>query len=156
MKIHQHLVTSMRHIAVASVLIVSATSAFAHTSLQSAIPAVDSTVTAQPNKLVVSFGEPVMLMGIKLIDAKQNNIELNYKVTSGLKNTYEITIPQLADSTYTVVWTSMGKDGHNMSGKYNFSLKQSAQTTSNKTSSVMPNKKSPAMPTMMHHNHSQH
>lgn len=156
MKIHQHLVTSMRHIAVASVLVVSATSAFAHTSLQSAIPAVDSTVTAQPNKLVVSFGEPVMLMGIKLIDAKQNNIELNYKVTSGLKKTHEITVPQLADSTYTVVWTSMGKDGHNMSGKYNFSLKQATQTTSNKTSSPMPNKTSSAMPAMTHHDHSNH
>ena len=148
MKINQHFFNAMCQIVVTSALVVSTTSAFAHTSLQSAIPAVDSTVTAQPNKLVVSFGEPVMLMGIKLIDAKQNNIELNYKVTSGLKNTYEITVPQLADSTYTVVWTSMGKDGHNMSGKYNFSLKQSAQTTSNKTSS--------AMPTMTHHDHSNH
>ena len=144
MKINQHLITSMRPIAVASVLIVSATSAFAHTSLQSAIPAVNSTITAQPSKLVVSFGEPVMLMGIKLVDAKQNNIELNYKVSSDLKKIHEITVPQLADSTYTVVWTSMGKDGHNMSGKYNFSLKQLPNTPASKS---MPN---------MAHDHSNH
>ena len=144
MKINQHFFNAMCQIVVTSALVVSTTSAFAHTSLQSAIPAVESTVTAQPNKLVVSFGEPVMLMGIKLVDAKQNNIELNYKVTSGLKNTHEIAIPQLADSTYTVVWTSMGKDGHNMSGRYNFSLKQLPNTPVSKS---MPN---------MAHDHSNH
>ena len=124
MKLSQKVIISVRQVTLASSIIFSATSAFAHTSLQSATPAVNATVAEQPKKLVLNFGESVMLMGIKLVDAKQNNIELNYKVTSDLKKSYERAIPKLADSTYTVSWTTMGKDGHNMSGKYNFNLKQ--------------------------------
>lgn len=124
MKLSQKVVTSMRHVTLASAIIFATTSVFAHTSLQSATPVVNATVTTQPTKLVLNFGEPVMLMGIQLVDDKQNNIVLNYKVTSELKKSYEVVIPKLVDSTYTVNWIIMGKDGHNMSGKYNFSLKQ--------------------------------
>lgn len=124
MKFSQKIATSVRHATLVTAIVFATTSAFAHTSLQSATPAVNATVAAQPTKLVLNFGEPVMLMGVKLVDAKQNNIELNYKVTSDLKKSYDVVIPKLADSTYTVNWTIMGKDGHNMSGKYNFSLKQ--------------------------------
>lgn len=124
MQLSKKVVTSMRNVTLVSAIIFSTTSAFAHTSLQSATPAVNATVTAQPTKLVLNFGEPVMLMGIQLLDDKQNNIALNYKVTSELKKSYEVVIPKLVDSTYTVNWIIMGKDGHNMSGKYNFGLKQ--------------------------------
>lgn len=124
MNLRQHFSTSLRSIVLASAVAVAATSAFAHTTLQSASPAVNATVSTQPTKLLLNFGEPVMLMNIKLVDAQQKNIHLNYKVTSDLQLAHTVALPALPDSTYTVIWTTMGKDGHNMSGKYNFTLKQ--------------------------------
>ncbi len=114
---------SLRSIALVSVLVATASNAFAHTTLLSATPAVNATLSTQPGKLVLNFGEPVMLMGLKLVDNQQKSIGLNFKVTSDLKKSYEIALPTLQDSTYTVNWVTMGKDGHNMSGKYNFTLK---------------------------------
>jgi copper resistance protein C len=106
-----------------SMLLLTTTNAFAHVKLISATPAMNTTVTDQPKNLTLNFGENVMLMNIKLLDAQQKNIALNYKVNQDLKKSFNIAVPSLTKGKYTVVWTTMGKDGHNMSGEYSFIFK---------------------------------
>lgn len=103
-------------------LLFTATGAFAHVKLLSAIPAMNTTVTDQPKNLTLNFGEEVMLMNIKLLDAQQKNISLNYKVNHDLKKTFNVPVPSLKKGKYTVTWTTMGKDGHNMNGEYSFTI----------------------------------
>ncbi|MDE2421164.1 MAG: copper resistance protein CopC [Gammaproteobacteria bacterium] len=122
MKAFQKILVSVRNAVIVSAVAITTTSAFAHTTLQSAIPAVNSKVTA-PSKLTLTFGEPVMLMGLKLTNAQKKNVPLNFKVSSVMNKSFEIAVPKLAKSTYTESWTIMGDDGHNMSGSFQFTVK---------------------------------
>lgn len=122
MKAFQKTLVSVRNAVIVSAVAITTTNAFAHTSLQSATPAVNAKVAA-PSKLTLTFSEPVMLMGLKLTNAQKKNVPLDFKVSSDMKKSFEIAVPTLAKSTYTESWTIMGDDGHNMSGSYQFTVK---------------------------------
>ncbi|WP_151810822.1 copper resistance CopC family protein [Acinetobacter bereziniae] len=123
MNFFRNKINPLKSIFLGTVLLISASNALAHVKLLSAVPAINATVTAQPKNLILNFGEDVMLMNIRLSDAQQNNIPLNYKVNHDLKKSFNITIPNISKGKYTVSWTTMGKDGHNMSGEYSFIYK---------------------------------
>ncbi|EMP1642741.1 TPA: copper resistance protein CopC [Acinetobacter baumannii] len=123
MKIFQNKMSALRNVLVGATMVAAASSAFAHVKLESAIPAINTTVTSQPKNITLNFGEPVMLMNVKLLDAQRKDIPLNYQVNHDLKKSFEVAIPKLKQGKYTVVWTTMGTDGHNMNGEYNFTIK---------------------------------
>ena len=123
MKIFQNKMSALRNTLVGATLIVAASSAFAHVKLESAIPAINASVASQPKNITLNFGEEVMLMNVKLLDAQRKDIPLNYKITHDMKKSFEVTVPKLKKGKYTVVWTTMGTDGHNMSGEYSFTIK---------------------------------
>ncbi|WP_151965814.1 copper resistance CopC family protein [Acinetobacter soli] len=123
MKIFQNKVSVLRNVLVGATMVVVASSAFAHVKLESATPAINASVASQPQNITLNFGEEVMLMNVKLLDAQRKDIPLNYKITHDMKKSFEVAVPKLKKGKYTVVWTTMGADGHNMNGEYNFTLK---------------------------------
>ena len=123
MKIFQNKVSVLRNVLVGTTMVVAASSAFAHVKLESATPAINASVASQPQNITLNFGEEVMLMNVKLLDAQRKDIPLNYKITHDMKKSFEVAVPKLKKGKYTVVWTTMGADGHNMNGEYNFTLK---------------------------------
>lgn len=123
MKLFQNKMTALRNVVVAATMIVATTTTFANVSLVSAIPAENASVLSQPKNLTLNFGTEVMLMNIKLLDAQRRDVPLKYKVTHDLKKSFDVALPKLKKGKYTVVWTTMGKDGHNMNGEYSFTIK---------------------------------
>ncbi len=115
--------TALRNVVVAATMIVATTTTFAHVSLVSAIPAENASILSQPKNLTLNFGAEVMLMNIKLLDAQRRDVPLKYEVTHDLKKSFDVALPKLKKGKYTVVWTTMGKDGHNMNGEYSFTIK---------------------------------
>ena len=112
MKLFQNKMTALRNVVVAATMIVATTTTFAHVSLVSAIPAENASILSQPKNLTLNFGTEVMLMNIKLLDAQRRDVPLKYKVTHDLKKSFDVALPKLKKGKYTVVWTTMGKDGH--------------------------------------------
>ena len=123
MKIFKNKMSALRNTLVGATLIVTASSAFAHVKLESAIPAINASVASQPKNITLNFGEEVMLMNVKLLDAQRKDIPLNYQITHYMKKSFDVAVPKLKKGKYTVVWTTMGTDGHNMNGEYNFTIK---------------------------------
>ncbi|MFG0637904.1 copper resistance CopC family protein [Acinetobacter soli] len=123
MKIFQNKVSVLRNVLVGATMVVAASSAFAHVKLESATPAINASVASQPQNITLNFGEEVMLMNVKLLDGQRKDIPLNYKITHDMKKSFEVAVPKLKKGKYTVVWITMGADGHNMNGEYNFTLK---------------------------------
>ncbi|RZF54639.1 copper resistance protein CopC [Acinetobacter halotolerans] len=95
---------------------------FAHTTLLSSTPANNSMIKQAPEKVTLNFGAEVMLMNIKLLDAKGKDIPLNYQVNHDHKKSFDIAVPQLKAGQYTIVWMIMGADGHHMKGDYRFTI----------------------------------
>ena len=123
MKIFKNKMSALRNTLVGATLIVTASSAFALVKLESATPAINASVASQPKNITLNFGEKVMLMNVKLLDAQRKDIPLNYKITHDMKKSFDVAAPKLKKGKYTVVWTTMGADGHNMNGEYNFTIK---------------------------------
>ena len=123
MKIFQNRMTALRNVLVGATLVIAASSAFAHVNLESATPAINASVASEPKNITLNFGGEVMLMNVKLLDAQRKDIPLNYQVSHDLKKSFEVAVPKLKKGKYTVVWTTMGADGHNMSGEYSFTIK---------------------------------
>lgn len=123
MKLFQNKMTALRNVLVGITMIVATTNTFAHVGLLSAIPAENASILSQPKNLTLNFGAEVMLMNIKLLDAQRRDVPLKYKVTHDLKKSFDVALPKLKKGKYTVVWTTMGKDGHNMNGEYSFTIK---------------------------------
>ncbi len=115
---------ALRQVLLGVMAVIATTYAFAHVSLVSTMPAADSIVVKQPEKLTLNFADAVMLMNIKLVDAQKKEIPLNFKVNHAFKKSFDITVPQLVNGKYTVIWMTMGKDGHHMTGEYTFIIKK--------------------------------
>lgn len=110
---------------------------WAHTSLQSSVPANGQTV-AEANQLMLEYGVPLRLMNIKLTDAAGKNITLDFKRSTSAQARFEIPISQpLPVSTYQVVWMGMGDDGHKIDGSFSFVVDPNVATTDTKAHSVV-------------------
>lgn len=122
MKLFHNKMSVLRNVLVGTTIVVTASSAFAHVKLESATPTINASIASQPKSITLNFGGEVMLMNVKLLDAQRRDIPLNYQVSHDLKKSFEVAVPKLKNGKYTVVWTTMGTDGHHMSGEYNFTI----------------------------------
>ncbi|EIV2084863.1 CopC domain-containing protein YobA [Klebsiella aerogenes] len=101
--------------------------AFAHAHLQQQIPAADSTVSASPQALTLTFSEGVELSfsGVTLT-GPQNKPVATGKLALSDGNKAQLTLPMtepLAAGEYTVEWHVVSVDGHKTKGQYHFSVK---------------------------------
>jgi len=113
--------------ALAVLLGLSAGPALAHTTLQSASPAIGATV-APPGKVVLTYADPVHFPELVITDAG------GHKRGSGKPQAVDNTVTEqvagtLGPGVYTVGWRVVAPDGHPVSGQYKF-IVQGGNTTS--------------------------
>lgn len=108
-------------------VMLSAATAFAHAGLVTSAPAADSTVTASPSEIVITFSEAIDLKfsGAKLADSKMVDIPTgaaSLAKDSDKTLVIPITTP-LAAGDYVVAWHNLSKDGHKIKGSFKFTIK---------------------------------
>lgn len=109
----------LKTIIIASALTISA-SALAHTGLKSTYPANEQMLEAAPKQITLNFGAAVRLMKVTLMDGDHKDLEMEFKPSAKADTTFKIAAPELPIGEYMVSWTSMGKDGHKMTGDFSF------------------------------------
>lgn len=102
------------------VLLGFAMNLFAHTSLVSSYPAKGQMLTKSPKQLSLNYGKKLLLLKVSLTDGANKVVAINFKATPDLKKSFKISLPTLKVDNYTVNWTAMGRDGHKMSGNFDF------------------------------------
>lgn len=122
MKKLQNKYSMLKRFVVSAAILASTTTAFAHVHLISASPAVNASTSVAPKNLTLNFGSDVMLMNIKVVDSQQKNVPLNYEINHSMKKSFDVPVANLDKGKYTVNWTAMGNDGHNMNGSYSFTI----------------------------------
>ncbi|PKG58053.1 copper resistance CopC family protein, partial [Shewanella sp. GutDb-MelDb] len=108
-------------ILLATSLIISS-SVWAHVGLSSSIPAKGAMLNETPSALELSFSGTVRLIKLTLKDSKNNDFKLSIPTSEQSQDQYSLALPTLAESTYTVSWMIMGKDGHKMKGEFEFMI----------------------------------
>ncbi len=121
MKITHLTISTLRQLLLSLVILCFASNALAHAKLEKSIPAANAMVETAPPELVLEFDKPLMLMKLTLTDKMNGKpVNINFTATSQLEKSHELPLPKLANGHYCVTWAAMGKDGHNMSGEFEF------------------------------------
>ncbi|WP_233809842.1 copper homeostasis periplasmic binding protein CopC [Paraburkholderia sp. HP33-1] len=122
--------TKMRKFLVRAVatttFVLSPALAFAHGKLESATPAVGSTVNTSPESLRLTFNEELesSFSTIKVADASgAPATKEKAKVDSTNPRVLTVVVPKLASGSYTVQWAVMTRDAHKTKGTYTFAVK---------------------------------
>jgi copper resistance protein C len=103
------------------VLTVVAVEAFAHAGFKASVPQANSQVVSPPD-LMLTFEKPVMLMGLTVTDVKGKPLDIGFKPAGKNQATHSYPLPKVGNGLYTVNWSAMGSDGHNIKGSFSFSV----------------------------------
>ena len=104
-----------------ALLLLAAGPATAHNTLVSSKPAEQETMAATPGSVVLTFTEPVLGMGARVVVTGPGG-----EVQQGPPRMVDTTVTQdlrgdAAAGSYTVDWRVTSADGHPISGRYTFS-----------------------------------
>ncbi|MGW5077603.1 copper resistance CopC family protein [Micromonospora echinospora] len=107
----------------AALLLVPATPAAAHNSLQEATPARDARLTTAPTQVTLRFMQRLnpAFTTITLRDAAQRQVPASEPAVDGATGTVTIEEP-LGNGTYTVAYRVVSRDGHPVQGSYRFTV----------------------------------
>jgi methionine-rich copper-binding protein CopC len=99
--------------------------AVAHPQLESAVPAVGSTVSAPPTAVSLVFSEGVepQFSRVVVVNAAGLRVDRNdLAAAPGDPRTIGIGLMKLGPGTYSVTWRVTGTDTHKTQGKYRFTV----------------------------------
>jgi methionine-rich copper-binding protein CopC len=96
--------------------------ALAHSKLENAVPAQDSTAAVAPERIEMTFNTKIeSLSNFKLLNAAGEEMEKGKTEVDGM--TMSATVPSvLPNGIYSVKWTIIGADGHSVEGDYSFTV----------------------------------
>ncbi|AXH93117.1 copper resistance protein CopC [Micromonospora aurantiaca] len=132
-------VTALLAAALTALLLVPATPASAHNSLQEATPARDARLTAAPTQVTLRFlqGLNPSFTTITVSDAAQRTVPTSAPAVDGATGTVTIDEP-LGNGTYTVAYRVVSRDGHPVQGSYRFTVADPAAPAPSAPASAAP------------------
>lgn len=95
---------------------------WSHVGLKQSVPAKDAMLMQSPGKLSLTFSGNVRLIKLSVSTDDKEPIEFGFKPNVDPAKTYQWSLPRLESGNYGVNWVALGKDGHKMSGQYQFML----------------------------------
>ena len=131
-------------------------SVLAHTSLTSSTPSDNAMLMKSPETLVLSFGAPVRLVSLKVVNANNEAVAFAFAPIMEAGKTFSYELPPLLPSTYSASWIIMGDDGHKMKGDFSFMVHAMDNMKGMKGMNDMPEMKGMEEKEMEHSKHSEH
>jgi periplasmic copper chaperone A len=108
-----------------SILAASSVTTFAHAWLQSAVPPVDSSVTATPSELTITFTGAIepRFSSIEVTDASAQRVDdAQPHLAGGDQARLSVGLRNIVPGTYTVAWHATSVDTHRTDGTYRFTV----------------------------------
>jgi methionine-rich copper-binding protein CopC len=96
-------------------------SALAHSVLSASMPGDKATVTA-PEKLELTFNEPVRVLRLTVVHGAAHQIEFGFTPSTEPTQTLSYELPVMMMGAHTVNWTVIGADGHTVTGSFGFTV----------------------------------
>jgi len=116
----------MNRILVAIFIIFTASPAFAHAFLLSAIPRVGSVIPTAPTEVVLTFTQGIEpdFSKIEVQDATGASVTAGPPHTEGDPAIFAVPLKKLSPGAYKVIWQVTSVDTHKTQGKFTFSVAQ--------------------------------
>jgi len=114
-----------------ALVVVLASPAFAHATLDTTNPAPGAVLTGTPNAITLEFSEPVTvaLGGIRLYNQKGDRIATDPPTKPAADTVSTETRGKLADGSYVVTWRVTSADTHPIQGAFTFQIGTAGNAT---------------------------
>ncbi len=111
----------MKRPVLTSLMVLWATTAVAHSPLETTVPANDAIVAEAPNEIVLDFKGNIRLTRVTMAHAV-HEADLDLDGFSGFLSDYTIPMQSMGAGTYQIEWRGLGDDGHPMKGTFSFTV----------------------------------
>lgn len=115
--------TMMFKLFLAAIIGVWATTASAHSPLESTFPKNNSLIEEMPSEILLNFKGEIRLTRVTLVQSDNPSVDLDLSGTGGFNSEYTLPIQEVGNGTYEIKWRGLGADGHAMNGSFSFTVK---------------------------------
>ncbi len=106
----------------AAAIAILATAAFAHSPLETTIPAHEASVAEMPEEIIMGFNGNIRLTRVSMTHADDPSADLDLDGFSGFISDYAIPMQPMGPGVYIIEWRGLGDDGHAMHGSFSFTV----------------------------------
>lgn len=110
----------MKQILLAGLFGIWATSAVAHSPLESTTPADEAVIADVPADVLLDFKGAIRLTRVTMTHADHEGVDLDLSGHKGFITNYAIPIEAMGSGTYSIAWRGLGIDGHALDGAFAF------------------------------------
>ena len=103
-------------------LVISATSSWAHAELVKTTPSASASLDAPPERVVLEFDDSVRIPngGLRVINESSKRLAIPSPVSSNGGRNQSVILPPLPPGAYVVSWRVVSSDGHPLRGAFTF------------------------------------
>ncbi|MCY3829182.1 MAG: copper resistance protein CopC [Rhodospirillaceae bacterium] len=117
----------MKPILLAGLLFLGATTAFAHSKLNTTEPADGAVLVQAPARIVLSFAKRIRLTKVRLRRGDNDAVNLDLSGQKGFATRIAVPVPGAGSGSgsglYRIEWRGLAADGHAMRGSFEFRVK---------------------------------
>lgn len=114
--------TKMKNILLAGMIGIWATSAMAHSPLDSTTPANEAIVAEAPSEIALDFKGNIRLTRMKMTYADNPSVNLDLSGHDGFISDYSVPMATMGSGIYVIEWRGLGDDGHALNGAFKFTV----------------------------------
>ncbi|MFS4581025.1 copper resistance protein CopC [Phaeobacter sp. C3_T13_0] len=112
----------MKQLATLALLSTLATSAFAHSRVDSTTPKNGAVIAKAPVEIGFDFASDIRLTRVVMIYQDHPAVRLDLSGQTGFDRVFKLPFQSMGEGTYQIEWRGLGKDGHAMQGDFWFSV----------------------------------
>ncbi|WP_170410285.1 copper resistance CopC family protein [Ruegeria atlantica] len=99
-----------------------ASSAFAHSSVDTTTPEDGATVAEVPSEISFNFADDIRLTKVNMIHQEAHTVTLDLGDQTSFGRAFALPLQSMGEGTYRIEWRGLGADGHAMQGEFTFTV----------------------------------
>jgi len=112
----------MKKILLAGLIGIWATSAMAHSPLDSTTPVNEATLTEMPTEVLMDFKGDIRLTRVAITHADTHSMDMDMGDQTAFTQEFTLPMQDMGAGKYVVKWRGLGADGHALNGIFSFTV----------------------------------
>lgn len=112
----------MKRLATLALLSAFATSAFAHSRVDSTTPENGAVIAEAPVEIGFNFAADIRLTRVVMTYEDHSAVRLDLGAQTSFGQVFTLPLKAMGSGSYNIEWRGLGKDGHAMQGDFMFSV----------------------------------
>lgn len=112
----------MKKLAIFAVMAAFATSAFAHSKVDTTSPANGATIAEAPPEISFNFANDIRLTRVNMLHQDHPTVRLDLGDQTSFSRVFTLPLEGMGAGIYRIEWRGLGADGHAMQGEFSFTV----------------------------------